>query len=100
MEPNPTGAFHTGTNSIHAPFTTPSGPFATTKPSDIPSDAEVHRSSGVHVLGTPASYAQGPTTASPSSGSFNVAVNRVQGQIPNEPVEEGLMSGRRRGGYR
>ena len=91
-EPNPTRALPTGTNSIRAPFTTPSGPSTTTESGDIPSDPEVHRGSSVHLLGMPPSHAQGPSTASPSCGAFNVAVNHVQVQILNEPVEEGLMS--------
>ena len=89
---NPSGAFHTGKNSNHAASTTPSGPSATTE-GDIPSDPEVHRGTAIHALEMPPSYTQGPL-----SGANNVAAN-VQGQIPSEPVEEGLMSGRRRGKY-
>jgi hypothetical protein len=102
--PQPPPSGQTGTspvrdpNSIHAAFTTPSGPFATTNPGDIHSDPEVHRNFDAYALGLPPSSTQGPAAAlaGPPNGSYNVAAGCVQGQIPNEPVEEGLMSGTRR----
>jgi hypothetical protein len=79
------------TNSNHGPSTTPSGPSATTKAGRTSSAPPVY------TPGTPPSLAQAP--ALPPNSSYHVAVNRVQDQIPAEPVEEGLMSGRRRGRY-
>jgi hypothetical protein len=92
-EPSPPRAFPARTNSIHALFTTPSGLFATTDPGDIRSDLGVHRGSGSYAPGMPPSSTQSPII------SYSVAAGCVQGQIPNEPVEEGLMSGTRRGRY-
>jgi hypothetical protein len=82
--PNASG--HLWTNSNYGPSTTPPGPSATTKAGDT-SAPPVYASSS----------AQAP--AVPPSNSYHVAANHVQGQIPAEPVEEGLMSGRRRGRY-
>ena len=96
--PNLSGAPHTSTKSNYAPSTNRSA-YATTTPSDISSDPDAHRGSGVYAPAMPPASAQGPATAGPPSHSYNVAVNHVQGPVPNDPVEEGLMSGRRRGRY-
>ena len=87
-EPRPSS--YPWTNSFYAPSTP--GPSATTKPGDTPSDP-------IYALGMPPSSAQAPATAGPPNSSYHVAANRVQGQVPSEPVEEGLMSSRRRGRY-
>jgi hypothetical protein len=97
--PSPSEAPHTSTKSNYAPSASPPVPYATTTPSDIPSDPEVHRGSGVYAPGMPPASAQGPAAAGPPINSYNVAVNHAQGLIPSDPVEEGLMSGRRRGRY-
>ena len=56
-------------------------------------------SSSLPTSGAVVPQAQAPATAGPPNSSYHVAENRVQGQIPSEPVEEGLMSSRRRGRY-
>ena len=97
--PSPSGAPQTSTNSDHARSTTHPLLSATTTPGGILSDPEVHRGSGVDAPGLPPPSAQGPALAVPPSSSYNVEANRVQGPIPNDPVEEGVMSGRRRRRY-
>ena len=97
--PGPSGAPHASTNSDHARSTARPLLSATTTPGDIPSDPEVHRGSGVDAPGFPPASAQGSAPAVPPSSSYNVEANRVQGPIPSDPVEEGVMSGRRRRRY-
>jgi hypothetical protein len=80
----PISSDHPWAKSAHGPSTTPSDPSATTTPGRTSSAPPIH------TLGTLPSSAQAP--AGPPNGSYHVAANGVQGQIPAEPVEEGLMS--------
>jgi hypothetical protein len=93
---NSSGVPHTP-SATHTSSTIPQSPSAKTRFSSAPSGSEAPQGFRVNEKpphGLPRFAVQNPTTPGPPPSSFNsgVVAGSVQGQIHNEPVEEGLMT--------